>query len=136
MKTQYNKSEEGGYMKSNNENKQLIEIEKESFFSKIKNFFSGLFGKKEILIPVEEVRIETAPSPSQIDLMREKFNEVQEKNTRLLEIQEKYENGDYDLSMLTDDEMMDLMYLYHAQVNEYRKKKENLTKKLNRLKVQ
>ena len=123
-------------MSSNNENKQLIEIEKESFFSKIKNFFKSLFGKKEILVPIEEVRIETAPSPSQIDLMREKFNEVQEKNTRLLEIQEKYENGDYDLSMLTDDEMMDLMYLYHAQVNEYRKKKENLTKKLNRLKVQ
>ncbi len=123
-------------MGANNENKQLIEIEKESFFSKIKNFFSGLFGKKEILIPVEEVRIETAPSPSQIDLMREKFNEVQEKNTRLLEIQEKYENGDYDLSMLTDDEMIDLMYLYHVQVSDYRKKKENLTKKLNRLKVQ
>lgn len=123
-------------MEPNNENRQLIEIEKESFFSKVKNFFKGLFGKKEILIPVEEVHIESAPSPSQIDLMREKFNEVQEKNTRLLEIQERYENGDYDLSMLTDDEMIDLMYLYHAQVNEYRKKKENLTKKLNRLKVQ
>ncbi len=122
-------------MESNNENKQLIEIENESFFSKVKNFFKNLFGKKEILIPVEEVHIEAAPSPSQIDLMREKFTEEQNKNARLLEIQERYENGEYDLSMLTDDEVADLMYLYHAQVNEYRKKKENLAKKLDRLKA-
>lgn len=122
-------------MESNNENKQLIEIEKESFFSKIKNFFKGLFGKKEILVPVEEVHIESAPSPSQIDLMRDKFKEEQEKNTRLIEIQEKYENGDYDLSMLTDDEMIDLMYLYHCQINDYRKKRENINRKLNKLKA-
>ena len=53
----------------------------------------------------------------------------------MLEIQRKYENGEYDLSMLTDEEVTDLMYLYHAQVNELKKKKESLTKKLAKMKV-
>ena len=103
----------------------------------IKGFFKKLFCEKdEVEVPQQEVIIKSAPSPSQIDLMREKYNEEQEKNSRLLDIQQRYENGEYDLSLLTDEDMADLMYLYHAQVNEYRKKKENLTKKLNRLKVQ
>ncbi len=99
-------------------------------------FFRNLFGKKDdVELPTKEVVIESAPSPSQIDLMREQYADEKEKNERMLEIQRKYENGEYDLSMLTDEEVTDLMYLYHAQVNELKKKKETLTKKLSKIKV-
>lgn len=99
-------------------------------------FFRNLFGKKaDVELPTKEVIIESAPSPSQIDLMREQYAGDKEKSDRMLEIQRKYENGEYDLSMLTDEEVTDLMYLYHAQVNELKKKKESLTKKLAKMKV-
>ena len=99
-------------------------------------FLKNLFAKqKEIDISAKEVRIESTPSTSQIDSMREQFAIENEKNERILEIQRKYENGEYDLSRLTDEEVTDLMYLYHAQVNELKKKKESLTKKLARMKV-
>ena len=99
-------------------------------------FLQNLFAKqKEIDISAKEVRIESTPSTSQIDSMREQFAIENEKNERILEIQRKYENGEYDLSRLTDEEVTDLMYLYHAQVNELKKKKESLTKKLARMKV-
>lgn len=112
-------------------NKQLITVEKESFFTKVKN----LFRKKDVIMSAEEVHITEAPSPSQIDLMRDKFVEEQSKNTRMFEIQERYENGDYDLSLLTDDEMVDLMYLYHCQINDYRKKKAVLDGRLKKMNV-
>ncbi len=99
-------------------------------------FFKNLFAKeKDIEIPQREVLIESAPSLSQIDLMREQYAGDKEKSDRMLEIQRRYENGEYDLSMLTDEEVTDLMYLYHAQVNELKKKKETLTKKLAKMKV-
>lgn len=99
-------------------------------------FFKKLFAKeKNIEVPEREVLIESAPSLSQIDLMREQYAGEKEKSDRMLEIQRKYENGEYDLSMLTDEEVTDLMYLYHAQVNELKKKKESLTKKLAKMKV-
>lgn len=99
-------------------------------------FFKKIFCRKtDVEVPTKEVVIKSAPSPSQIDLMREQYADEKEKNERMLEIQRKYENGEYDLSMLTDEEVTDLMYLYHAQVNELKKKKESLTKKLSKLKV-
>ena len=98
--------------------------------------FKKIFSKKnDIEIPQKEVLIESAPSPSQIDLMRDQYAGEKEKNERMLEIQRRYENGEYDLSMLTDEEVTDLMYLYHAQVNELKKKKDALTKKLAKIKV-
>lgn len=99
-------------------------------------FFRNLFGRKtDVELPTKEVIIESAPSPSQIDLMREQYSNEKEKNKRMLEIQEKYENGEYDLSMLTDEEIADLMYLYHTQMNDYEKKTEKINKRLSKLKV-
>ena len=102
----------------------------------IKGFFKKLFCKKdEVEVPQQEVIIKSAPSPSQIDLMREHYANEKEKSERMLGIQQRYENGDYDLSMMTDEEMADLMYLYHCQINEYRNKKEAINKKISKIKV-
>lgn len=119
-----------------NKNNQLIDLEKETLFSKIKKFFKNLFSKNtEVEVVENEIMIESAPSPSQIDLMREQYVSEKADAERILEIQERYEKGEYDLSMLTDEEIVDLMYLYHTQTLEYKKKTERINKRLAKLKV-
>lgn len=123
-------------MKENTQEKDLIEKNENSIFGKIKNFFKNLFGKKEI---IEE---ESVNKKEENNNFKEYIKMTETEETKLLELQEKYHNGEISEGDLTDEQIDELCLLYDKQIEEIKKsikvKEEKLAeyKKRNKRKVE
>lgn len=100
-------------MGENTQEKNLVE-KKESFFNKVKNFFKGLFKKKE-----ENVINNENDIAKDENNFKENIKIVEEEETeemKILELQRRYRRGEIAESDLTEEQIDDLGALYDRQI--------------------
>lgn len=107
-------------MKENTQEKNLIERNKKSIFSKIKNFFRKIFSKKEKKVENELIQNESLEKEKNEDF-KEYIKRTEDEETKLLELQRKYHNREIDESTLTDEQIDALCDLYDKQIEELEK---------------
>ena len=106
-------------MKRNTQEKKLMKKNENSIVYKIKRFFMKLFNKKDIVVDdVEEQQESTDENKS---VFKESMKVEELNKARVLEIQQKYRNGDISLEELTNEEIDKLCDLYDAQIEELKK---------------
>lgn len=114
--------------------KNIIEY-KESFLSKIKNFFRNLFAKKEV--KQDNIEIKTTHN-----IVKNKFKEnveikQDEETMKIINLQKEYKAGNIKEEDMTDDEHKKLIELYKKQneelIEKINTKKYKIRKKLDDL---
>lgn len=115
------------------DNKNLIVKENESFLAKIKNWFKGIFGKKDknkINEPLAKLEFEKHDDNNNIEYDDEQPKEVQVKYnfSKNIVSKQKIEKVKMDLDkgligvaelyQMSDDELEELSQLYDAQIND------------------
>lgn len=105
-------------MEENTQEKNLVE-KNEGLFSKIKNFFKNLFGKKSNVenTVVEDVSNEKEENNS----FKESIKMTETEETRLLDLQTRYRRGEIGESDLTEEQIDALCQLYDKQIEEIKK---------------
>ena len=112
-------------MKENTDEKSLVQVNENSIFYKIKNFFRNLLYKKEV---VNVNTIETTGSNSKMDEQKNAFMEcirkIEDDETRLLKLQKQYRNGEIKEEDLTEEQIHSLCSLYDKQIANLKKSNE------------
>lgn len=115
------------------EEKSLIAVNENSLFYKIKSFFLKLFrGKKNALngfsiIPVEKNEIQ---SDKRKDDFIESIRNVENEQTKLLKLQEQFDNRKIEKSQLSKEQIADLTALYKKQINDLEQSNERRINKI------
>ena len=115
------------------EEKSLIAVNENSLFYKIKSFFLKLFrGKKNALngfsiIPVEKNEIQ---SDKRKDDFIESIRNVENEQTKLLKLQEQFDNRKIEKSQLSKVQIADLTALYKKQINDLEQSNERRINKI------
>ena len=115
------------------EEKSLIAVNGNSLFYKIKSFFLKLFrGKKNALngfsiIPVEKNEIQ---SDKRKDDFIESIRNVENEQTKLLKLQEQFDNRKIEKSQLSKEQIADLTALYKKQINDLEQSNERRINKI------
>jgi len=115
------------------EEKSLIVVNENSLFYKIKSFFLKLFrGKKNALngfsiIPVEKNEIQ---SDKRKDDFIESIRNVENEQTKLLKLQEQFDNRKIEKSQLSKEQIADLTALYKKQINDLEQSNERRINKI------
>ena len=109
-------------MKENTDEKSLIKINENSIFYKIKQFFKGLFYKKE---PIDNITVETnkviLPDENRKNKFMEEIKKIEDGETLLLKIQKKYRSGEIKEEELSDEQVNSLCALYDKQIANLKK---------------
>ena len=100
-------------MGENTQEKNLVE-KKESFFSKVKNFFKGLFNKKAKESIDNEINSEKENSNFKENIKIVQEEESEEK--KILELQKRYRRGEIAQSDLTEEQIEAIGNLYDKQI--------------------
>lgn len=120
-------------MEKHLEEKSLIAVNENSLFYKIKSFFLKLFrGKKNALngfsiIPVEKNEIQ---SDKRKDDFIESIRNVENEQTKLLKLQEQFDNRKIEKSQLSKEQIADLTALYKKQINDLEQSNERRINKI------
>lgn len=115
------------------EEKSLIAVNENSLFYKIKSFFLKLFrGKKNAfngfsIIPVEKNEIQ---SDKRKDDFIESIRNVENEQTKLLKLQEQFDNRKFEKSQLSKEQIADLTALYKKQINDLEQSNERRINKI------
>ena len=115
------------------EEKSLIAVNENSLFYKIKSFFLKLFrGKKNALngfsiIPVEKNEIQ---SDKRKDDFIESIRNVENEQTKLLKLQEQFDNRKIEKRQLSKEQIADLTALYKKQINDLEQSNERRINKI------
>lgn len=120
-------------MKENTQEKSLVQVNKNSIFYKIKNFFRNLFHRKQV---VDEVNIieNNIEEPTEKEKAKNSFMEeirkIENEETKLLKLQKKYRSGEIKGEELSEKQILALGKLYDKQIAELRKYNEREKQKL------
>ena len=106
-------------MEGNTQEKDLIE-KKESFFSKVKNFFKGLFNKKSKNVTNRTVNSEYDCAKENTSF-KDDIKVVEDEEKKLLELQKKYRRGEIAENDLTEEQIDALSDLYDRQIEALKK---------------
>lgn len=99
---------------------KYLQVRKENIFTRFVNFIKKIFGKK-----VEQELSTQAKTPENKNVKSNFFDEIRinkEEDKELIELQNKYENNELDLAVLSDEEIDELNSLYKRQVSDLKKK--------------
>lgn len=119
----------------NNEEKEIVKVNENGIFYKIKMFFMNILKKKEENITAkEEVKtVETNASEEsknqQSDFMKN-VKTIEDDETRLLKLQQQYRNGEIKEEDMTEEQVQKLCDLYDRQISELERSNEARKKKL------
>ncbi len=105
-------------MGENTQEKNLIEKKESGFFGKIKSFFRNLFCIKNNENTVIEKENNNVKENNDF---KEYIKTTEDEDTKLLELQRKYRNGEIGENDLTDEQIDDLCDLYDKQIAELKK---------------
>lgn len=106
-------------MGENTQEKNLIE-KKESFFSKMKNFFKKLFKKKDKNVIDKTVKDEESIE-KESNSFKENIKIEEDEETKILELQKRYRRGEIAENDLTEEQVEALSELYDKQIDALRK---------------
>lgn len=107
----------------------LIE-KKNTIFSKIKNFISNLFKKKETETQIEECKFN-----NDNDFKQRIIVEEDKEKTRLLNLQQEFEKGNIKEEDIDEADVEKLHKLYDEQIEEINKQTEMYKKKILEIKA-
>ena len=118
-------------------NKQLLEINRNSIFHKIKEFFKSMFYKNSIntnytnSLKNENITSETLDRKN---AFIKQVRKIEDEETKLLKLQKQYRNGEIKEEKLTEEQINSLSALYDKQISNLRRsnqiRKQKLLKKL------
>ena len=119
-------------MKENTQDKSLVQINENSIFYKIKNFFRILFGKKNSNVESTKVIEKTTINnqKSNKSSFIEEIKNVENEETKLLKLQKQYRCGKIKEEELTEEQVKSLCALYDKQINNLKKSNEIRKQKL------
>ena len=119
-------------MKENTQDKSLVQINENSIFYKIKNFFRSLFGKKNSNVESTKVIEKTTINnqKSNKSSFIEEIKNVENEETKLLKFQKQYRCGKIKEEELTEEQVKSLCALYDKQINNLKKSNEIRKQKL------
>ena len=125
-------------MEKYKEDKNLIKINENNIFYKIKKFFKKLFNlsdKKQITNYQEEnVKEAVSTQADKKNLFVEELKKVDDEETLLLKLQKKYRNGEIKEEELSKEQISSLCELYDKQISEKRKSNRIRRKRILELK--
>lgn len=119
-------------MKENTQEKSLVQINENSIFYKIKQFFRNLFHKNESVViadPAEAKNIISSDEAKRNSFMEE-IKKVESEETKLLKLQKQYRSGEIKEEELTEEQVNSLCALYDKQIANLRKSNEIRKQKL------
>ena len=119
-------------MKENTQEKSLVEVNENSIFYKIKNFFRKLFHRKEVVNNVTgfEIIEETIEKSEQKNAFMESIKNIENKETKLLKLQKQYRTGEIKEEELTEAQVNSLCALYDKQIEKLKKSNQIRKQKL------
>ncbi len=119
-------------MKENTQEKSLVEVNENSIFYKIKNFFRNLFHRKEAVnnvIGFETIEKNIEKS-EQKNAFMESIKNIENEETKLLKLQKQYRSGEIKEEELTEAQVNSLCTLYDKQIENLRKSNQVRKQKL------
>lgn len=111
-------------MNKNNTEKSLIKVNKNSIFFKIKNLFNKVFRKrkyKDNIIEENDYNLKEDIKKAQF---REYIKNIENEETRLIKLQQKYRAGEIKEKQLTEIQIKSLCDLYDEQIEKLQKSNE------------
>ena len=119
-------------MKENTQEKSLVEVNENSIFYKIKNFFRNLFHRKEVVNNVTgfEIIEETIEKSEQKNAFMESIKNIENEETKLLKLQKQYRTGEIKEEELTEAQVSSLCALYDKQIEKLKKSNQIRKQKL------
>ena len=119
-------------MKENTQDKSLVQINENSIFYKIKNFFRSLFGEKNSNVESTKFIYKTNINNQKINKSSfiEEIKNVENEETKLLKLQKQYRCGKIKEEELTEEQVKSLCALYDKQINNLKKSNEIRKQKL------
>ena len=121
-------------MEGNTQEKDLIE-KKEGFFSKVKNFFKGLFNKKTKNITNGIVNSESDRA-KEINSFKDDIKVDEDEEMKLIELQRKYRRGEIAENDLTEEQIDALSDLYDRQIEALKKAIEEKERQIAERKIE
>lgn len=119
-------------MKENTQDKSLVQVNENSIFYKIKQFFRSLFYRTNS--NVESINVtETTTINNQgsnKSSFMEEIRNIENEETKLLKLQKQYRSGEIKEEELTEEQVNSLCALYDKQIENLRKSNENRKQKL------
>lgn len=107
-------------MRENTQEKSLIEKKKKSIVGIIKDFFAKMFKKKPKDIK-HEVVSEEINKEKENNEFKEYIKRTENEETKLLELQRRFRNGEIGQDDLTEEQIDALCDLYDKQIEELKK---------------
>ena len=128
-------------MKVNNQEKSLIQVNENSIFYKIKNFFKNLFHKNKVADDVANPIVTTeniTQTMERKNTFMESIRNIEDEETKLLKLQKQYRTGKINAEELSEQQIKSLGKLYDRQIENLRKSNEIRKQKLlkYRIKIQ
>ena len=120
-------------MKENTQEKSLVQVNNNSIFYKIKNFFRNLFHKNQISseVTIIDDNVENTIKKEKIkNSFMESIKNIEDEETKLLKIQKQYRSGEIKEEELTEEQVKSLCELYDKQIENLRKSNEIRKQKL------
>lgn len=119
----------------NREEKEIVKVNENSIFYKIKMFFKNIFKKKEENSAVKEEAKTIKPNASEESNNQQSefmisVKTIEDDETRLLKLQKQYRNGEIKEEDMTEEQVQKLCDLYDRQISELEKSNEARKKKL------
>lgn len=119
----------------NREEKEIVKVNENSIFYKIKMFFKNIFKKKEENSTVKEEAKTIKPNASEESNNQQSefmisVKTIEDDETRLLKLQKQYRNGEIKEEDMTEEQVQKLCDLYDRQISELEKSNEARKKKL------
>lgn len=114
-------------MKENTQEKSLVQVNENSIFYKIKSFFKNLFHKDTEIksnIIAEKNISENVESENKKSIFMESIKNIENEETKLLELQKQYRNGEIKEEDLTEEQVNSLCALYDNQIARLKKSNE------------
>ena len=119
-------------MKENTQDKSLVQVNENSIFYKIKQFFRSLFYRTNS--NVESINVTETTTINNQESNKSSFMEeirnIENEETKLLKLQKQYRSGEIKEEELTEEQVNSLCALYDKQIENLRKSNENRKQKL------
>lgn len=105
-------------MRNYDKQEQLMKVNKESIIYKIKMFFktfSSKQNKNDNNLDDKKIVLQKESS------FKKEIKKIEDKETKLLKLQQQYKNGEIEEKDLTEEQIIELSKLYHRQIRDLRK---------------
>lgn len=111
-------------MNKNNTEKSLIKVNRNSIFFKIKKLFNKIFRERKYKDNIVEKNDYNLKEDTKKEQFREYIKNIENEETILIKLQQKYRNGEIKENQLTKIQIKSLCDLYDKQIEKLQKSNE------------